>query len=360
MEQEPTPPATDLLSQILKDKSDSLTKAADAGASYIRSRLREGERNERRCKLLTDLQALPEGGADEVQRIAGRFAQLLLEEIGLINMRETDARNTAEPSPGVCHSHDFCDANMVMDEAFTEVTGGSLSSLLPDKPGIDEANTLWSLSWDYANLAGLVRLGYVRGNPEMPLETITTSIKMDKGGELDVSIKLPGCEENIVVAADYWGRTPGFQLLIYGAGEDEVDVAVRFDPNGRVVEVLLGNPDILINRDHREDIQVHSGDLPTPWEQVRDSNPPCCAGDRLMCPSGLVGTVTRLRDRYDNDIEQLRDYNTTHDILQRLGRDVYSSVEQAWDINPLTVGTTNPADFSMVPEYPKTSEYPHE
>jgi hypothetical protein len=66
----------------------------------------------------------------------------------------------------------------------------------------------------------------------------------------------------------------------------------------------------------------------------------------------------RLRDRYDNDIEQFRAYDETYGVLDRLGgypaandgARCFVSLEQAWDVNPLTAGTTDPSDLSLVPD----------
>jgi len=54
---------------------------------------------------------------------------------------------------------------------------------------------------------------------------------------------------------------------------------------------------------------------------------------------------SKLRDNYDNDIEQFRSYAETYGLLARLG---YDTVEQAWDANPMIQGSTNPADFGIV------------
>ena len=60
---------------------------------------------------------------DTTARVATRFAALLLDDIGEAKMLEVKARNATESSPDVCHSHDFCDANMVMADAFQAETG---------------------------------------------------------------------------------------------------------------------------------------------------------------------------------------------------------------------------------------------
>jgi len=53
---------------------------------------------------------------------------------------------------------------------------------------------------------------------------------------------------------------------------------------------------------------------------------------------------SKLRDNYDNDIEQFRSYAETYGLLSRLG---YDTVEQAWEDNPMIQGSTNPKDFGV-------------
>jgi hypothetical protein len=340
----------ELIGQIIDSDPAALKNASDAGVRYIRRRLREGDHAELQRWLA---RASPEDSARALA-IGRRFAALLLEDIGRKNLRQVDELNRDELREGVCHSHDFCDANVVMDDAFCDVTGTRPSDKLP------VTDPLWERAWDYAKFAGFVRLACVKGVPDEPLETIRTSITMNDGAALKAHIRIPGAPpvemlpDNLpTIDLDYWGRSPKLQILVYGQNEDEVTVHVRFNDEGKVVEVMLGDPDILVVADHSSKVRVREGGHTTNWEQERDANPPCHAGDLLQCPSGLVGVVMRLRDRYDNDIEQLRSNDETYGILERLGKGVYNSVEQAWDINPLTVGTAEPSDFSFVPEFPK-------
>lgn len=76
--------------------------------------------------------------------IAHRFAQNLLHDIGMNNMREVIARNAVEPNLAICHSHDFCDANMPMLDAFQEIFGVDLN--------VDEPFhcILWGEAWSHA------------------------------------------------------------------------------------------------------------------------------------------------------------------------------------------------------------------
>ena len=82
------------------------------------------------------------------KKIALEFIRLLIEEIGTDNFFEMLNRNRFEMDSGVCHSHDFCDANMVMDQAFTNVMGRETDVC----DGINDANDtqIWNRAWDMA------------------------------------------------------------------------------------------------------------------------------------------------------------------------------------------------------------------
>jgi hypothetical protein len=163
----------------------------------------------------------------------------------------------------------------------------------------------------------------------------------------------PADEHPLEVHLDYWGRNPSLQVLCYDHDDNEGEpkVKVRYNTDGKVVEVIVAD-------NLRVFTDSQAGQMPTtPWETDREANPACIAGDKLKMPSGQVATVMSLRDRYDHDIEQFRAYDATYGILDRLDgfpgmeprRGVYTSIEQAWDVNPLTAGTADPSDFSFVP-----------
>lgn len=63
-------------------------------------------------------------------------------------------RNRAEPSDAICHSHDFCDANMAMDQA-GKTLGLDLSSHvcaeIQSKSGA--YTDLWNEAWSLAKYA---------------------------------------------------------------------------------------------------------------------------------------------------------------------------------------------------------------
>lgn len=55
--------------------------------------------------------------------IADLFKIKLIEEIGEENFNEALRLNIEENSILTCHSHDFCDANMIMLDAFENIMG---------------------------------------------------------------------------------------------------------------------------------------------------------------------------------------------------------------------------------------------
>jgi hypothetical protein len=81
------------------------------------------------------------------EQIAGKFYDLLKQELSADEWREMVRRNTQEPEyadHGACASHDFLDANMVMDAAFRAV---GISPFDGDHIS-DEATDIWNAAWD--------------------------------------------------------------------------------------------------------------------------------------------------------------------------------------------------------------------
>ena len=94
----------------------------------------------------------------EVAALGERFAALMLECLSKHEIRVVRERNALHAASGlsVCATHDFCDANMVMDEAFRLEMG---RPFLSDLEGDDDAPIpepsdadcrLWGAAWNYA------------------------------------------------------------------------------------------------------------------------------------------------------------------------------------------------------------------
>jgi len=58
-----------------------------------------------------------------VQRLSEVFAEELCTEVTLGELEQIVELNANEDNDSICHSHDFCDANEVMHEAFLRVVG---------------------------------------------------------------------------------------------------------------------------------------------------------------------------------------------------------------------------------------------
>lgn len=85
------------------------------------------------------------------EQVADKFREIIRDWHTPEQVETIDLRNRFEEDPGVCHSHDFCDANMAMMEAMESF----------DIPVFDETGHInndtclfWGLSWDIASKKG--------------------------------------------------------------------------------------------------------------------------------------------------------------------------------------------------------------
>jgi hypothetical protein len=89
-----------------------------------------------------------ENTPNQVEITARAFSKVLKEWIGAVGMAQTNALNANESDPLVCHSHDFCDANMAMDEA---LRGLGVDMDWDDEEGMPQwINNLWNAAWSMA------------------------------------------------------------------------------------------------------------------------------------------------------------------------------------------------------------------
>lgn len=82
--------------------------------------------------------------APNVAKLATAFIRRMRMEVGLKAIREINARNRTPAYARACATHDYCDANVVMAAAFTEVMGR------PTDLHSDEDLKLWNAAWDLA------------------------------------------------------------------------------------------------------------------------------------------------------------------------------------------------------------------
>jgi len=80
--------------------------------------------------------------------VAKKFCDVLRGRLG-DDVDEVVRRNATEEYRGCCASHDFCDANMAMAEAYEAATGRAW-----DLDNEDEADDVWDASWGIAKAAG--------------------------------------------------------------------------------------------------------------------------------------------------------------------------------------------------------------
>lgn len=83
--------------------------------------------------------------ADLVTALAAAFTRELRKDVCPAKMAEIARRNAAENDSGICHSHDFIDANDVMYAAFMAATGRD--PLGDDCPMTQADADLWNAAW---------------------------------------------------------------------------------------------------------------------------------------------------------------------------------------------------------------------
>lgn len=81
--------------------------------------------------------------ANLVPKLAGAFYATLTEWLTADELAEVRRRNATPEYAGVCASHDFCDANEAMEEAFRKVLG-------PVPARNEDATPLWNAAWTLA------------------------------------------------------------------------------------------------------------------------------------------------------------------------------------------------------------------
>lgn len=80
------------------------------------------------------------------EAVAAEFAKVLRTWLTPEEFTEMRCSNRGETDEGVCHSHDFCDANMAMLRALTNLGVPEDSVNYQD----DATLELWNSAWDIA------------------------------------------------------------------------------------------------------------------------------------------------------------------------------------------------------------------
>ena len=84
--------------------------------------------------------------------LAAEFCAVLRSWLTPEQMEEVVRRNRVETHVGICHSHDFCDANEALLQAARNL------GILPQIEDIDErclVEDIWDEAWNRAKAAGL-------------------------------------------------------------------------------------------------------------------------------------------------------------------------------------------------------------
>lgn len=92
------------------------------------------------------------------ETVARAFCSELLRAIGPIDLSEAAKLNAADEDKNCCHTHDYCDSNVCMDEAFKRTSGFSSMDFEGDKiisGGCmsEAAMNVWNQAWTMAKAA---------------------------------------------------------------------------------------------------------------------------------------------------------------------------------------------------------------
>lgn len=86
----------------------------------------------------------------QVTAIAEAFAEVMRQWLDSREWQLMRERNASQADSNVCHSHDFCDANMAMDAAFNGLGIPTCLAFADDTPEHEEACKLWNDAWTLA------------------------------------------------------------------------------------------------------------------------------------------------------------------------------------------------------------------
>lgn len=114
---------------------------------------------------MTKEQVTAEEFQNEAAFLAAKFALVLADWLTVAEFAEMQSRNATPEyrDRETCASHDFCDANMAMEAAFTDCFGREprfgefveAYGLSPDAKAEAEDAALWNAAWDKARVGWL-------------------------------------------------------------------------------------------------------------------------------------------------------------------------------------------------------------
>lgn len=91
--------------------------------------------------------------------VAYRFATALRAYLGEQKFEQMRRLNATETDKNICHSHDFCDANVFIDEVLSEFGVTLVGKTDFNQQALDLAN----LAWDLAKARGLLKTEVAHG-----------------------------------------------------------------------------------------------------------------------------------------------------------------------------------------------------
>lgn len=80
-----------------------------------------------------------------IEALAKEFSHSLKSALSSEEMNDLVKKNQSELIPGICHSHDYCDANMVLHEVFMK-HGMDIA----DEGGRERWGEVWDSAWNLA------------------------------------------------------------------------------------------------------------------------------------------------------------------------------------------------------------------
>lgn len=86
--------------------------------------------------------------------LARAFSCCLRAFMGDTDLAQADEDNATEVNPNICHSHDHCDANEIMNQAFRIVLGRNADTQIKS----DVA--MWTAAWDHAKREGFMAVAH--------------------------------------------------------------------------------------------------------------------------------------------------------------------------------------------------------
>ena len=84
--------------------------------------------------------------------LAGAFCKAIRRQLSPSQLASVVRKNRTTEYRSSCASHDYCDANVLMDAAFKSVLGYAATDTQPEVGSCmsSEANTLWNQAWNIA------------------------------------------------------------------------------------------------------------------------------------------------------------------------------------------------------------------